>query len=468
MLRSTVLTAVLLLPTLALGATPEDLIGALDIDWGDVVPGTATTTHPTAGPSDPAMFDVRSSLGLFTPLEGPSMALIATDIAATIEDGLDHDFPPGGLGGDHATLQFALTVPADANSFSFNFSFFSREYPEYIGNIYNDLFSVHIDDGSGPMQIVFDAFGNPVSVNNALFVLTDPAPLANTGFEQHGATGWVTTLAPCTPGSELQVTFTLYDEADGIYDSAVLIDHWSFGEGEVEEPITDPSPETPMEIGFLSPKEGDLDGGYEVFIHGAGFSTATQVFVDDVLQAAELLDPEVLRIPAMPGAESERSVDLELVRGDEVLHLAAAFTYWDEDGAELPPVITGAAPARVHPDGDTELRVRGRDIAPDARALFVSPDGSLTTELDVLDRQDLGGGQAELLVLGPPQDEGWVDLVVLNPSGLRSTPGYPILVTEDAADPDLRPGPPGGCGCAAGGPAAMPLMLLLLGARRRR
>jgi hypothetical protein len=104
----------------------------------------------------------------------------------------------------------------------------SREYPEWVGSAYNDTFEVHLTSDAWSGQIVFDSFGSPMTVNNAFFTVVAPASLAGTGFDADGGTGWLTVVAPCVGGETIHLSFEIYDVADGVWDSAVLLDGFEF------------------------------------------------------------------------------------------------------------------------------------------------------------------------------------------------------------------------------------------------
>lgn len=472
------LLGLLAVPTLALAEQPPaELVDAMDINPADLVANSIDTVFDNGEASSSTMFDVRASLGVISPYNAPDMALLSTGNVNNIEQMLDFDYPPGGNGGDRATLGFSLNVPDNANSYSFNFYFLSREYPEWVGQIYNDQFEVYVENPSFSGQIVFDAFGNVVSVNNALFGVTDAAMLQGTGFDEDGGTGWVTTIAPVTGGSTLDITFTIHDEGDGVWDSAVLIDNFQFSTQDPpgDGPWTgDDTPDDPMEIAFLSPKEGDLGGGYAVTIHGDGFSETTSVLVDgSAIPSGELVlgtGGESITIQSMPESDTERSVDVELVRGDETVTLSDGFTYWDMSGGSVPPRITNVSPSEANPAGGTDVLVRGEGISMDATVVFVNEDGDeVSPDEDVVGR-DLGGGAVELTVVSPATEGGWTDLVVINPGGLRSEPGYPFLFTQDAAQPaGDGTGRTGACDVGgAGGASLLTLLLIGLASRLRR
>jgi len=217
--------------------SPEAVVIAMDIDMSLVVSGSIATpdgpaSHP--GPTGPQMFDVRSSLGVVSPYNAPSMGLLFTGNVDNIIE--DYDYLGDGRAGDYVTLTFDIEVPILANSFSFNFNFLSREFPARVGASVTDTFVVFSTSNAYMGQIVFDAFGNLVTVQNALFVIdgsNDPNLLVGTGFDQNGATGWLTTIAPCDPGEIMTLSFEIYDGADGTLDSGVLLDNFSFWEAEI-------------------------------------------------------------------------------------------------------------------------------------------------------------------------------------------------------------------------------------------
>ena len=489
MIRAAILAGLLAIPTAAQAAQPPaDCVDAIDIDPSWLVANSVDTNHPQFGASNPQMFDVITSLGVISPYNAPDACLLSTGNVDNIEQLVDNDFPPGGSQGDRATLSMVLNVPEYANSYSFNFYFLSREYPEWVGDIYNDKFEVFVENPAYAGQIVFDAFGNVVSVNNALFGVTDPGLLAGTGFDNDGGTGWVTTIAPVTGGSQLEVMFTIYDEGDGVWDSAVVIDNFQFSSQDPpgDGPWTgDDTPDVPMELAFLSPKEGDLAGGYPVLIHGFGFSETTSVVLDGNLldNSAFVLGTggETITLEDMPPSDTERSIDIAVVRDGDTITLTDAFTYWDTSGGSVPPRVTNVFPAEANPTGGTELRIRGEGFADDATVLFVFEPNEDGEVVDAAGEEplivELEGGIKEIIVYTPVVGSGWADLFVVNPdpsspdNPIRSDPGYPFLFTGDAAAPNTNDntGRAGGCSLSDGSAGAGLLALFaLLGLRRRR
>ncbi len=106
-----------------------------------------------------------------------------------------HDACPAATSiNDAVRLHLKLRAPADAQSFSFDFRFFTHEYPYYLCTIYNDMFAAILTDESGNSfidtdhdgfltdedgNISFDKNGNPISVNSAFFTSCQP-PSCNT------------------------------------------------------------------------------------------------------------------------------------------------------------------------------------------------------------------------------------------------------------------------------------------------
>ncbi|NIQ11973.1 MAG: hypothetical protein GWO23_21045 [Gammaproteobacteria bacterium] len=136
----------------------------------------------------------------------------------------------------------------NVNGFSFDFSFYSFEYPEWLCTEFNDQFVVLMDPppvGTFNGNIAFDSSSNPVSVNSALFEACVPtqgypcsrgtAELLGTGFDSWangigdaGATGWLRTTAPVMPGQEFKIRIVVWDTGDQLTDSTVILDNFQW------------------------------------------------------------------------------------------------------------------------------------------------------------------------------------------------------------------------------------------------
>ena len=53
-----------------------------------------------------------------------------------------------------------------------------------------------------------------------------------------GGTNWLKTTAPVDPGETVTVSFIIFDEGDGILDSAVNIDNFRWGSASIGSPVT--------------------------------------------------------------------------------------------------------------------------------------------------------------------------------------------------------------------------------------
>jgi putative metal-binding protein len=245
----------------------------------------------TNGPSDMRARIVASKFGTaITPKAGANMTLVSTGLAVDKssmsfvepQDGTDlknngtNPLPnlvgasKCGQGGavtkvqDYTEVVVQLKAPSNAQSFSFQFQFFSAEYPEFVCTNYNDEFLVIVQSSktyAQPTNISFDAKMNPITVNSGFFIVcqnggtpqtmncTQPvSAIAGTGFDDDdgagepigGSTGWLTTTAPIQPGEDVTLRFVIFDEGDGIYDSSALIDNFQWGAMSVTGPSTGP------------------------------------------------------------------------------------------------------------------------------------------------------------------------------------------------------------------------------------
>lgn len=186
-------------------------------------------------------------------------------------------FPKGAAGcpqdpsvNDVVNLHLELKAPRNASGIKFDFNFHSGEWPAFICSRFNDGFVAYLSakgfNGGKPDNISFDAKKNPVSVNNGFFdrctagaqvgcegtapststCPAGPAELAGTGFGvlgtycgaggqtvAGGATGWLSSQAPVTPGETFTLDLMIWDTGDGDLDSSVLLDNFQWVAGEI-------------------------------------------------------------------------------------------------------------------------------------------------------------------------------------------------------------------------------------------
>ena len=175
--------------------------------------------------------------------------------------------PPSADINDDVALEVTIRAPTNATGYKFALKFYSMEYPYWVCDSYNDQFIALVSPapaGSINGNIAFDSMHNPVSVNLGFFNVCDPtqkgdfafdciqssgtcptppspycplgtAQLAGTGFDTWdsefggaGATAWLTTQAPVTPGKDVTIRFAIWDTGDQNFDSTVLIDDFQW------------------------------------------------------------------------------------------------------------------------------------------------------------------------------------------------------------------------------------------------
>ncbi len=190
---------------------------------------------------------------------------------------------------DSVRLHLKMRAPETAKGISFDFRFFSREYPYYVCSKYNDFFlSILTDENGKPLadlngdgktddedgNISFDKNNNPVSVNNAFFTSCAEAPcgaeflnassdkcpatiacsdgkcggkMCTDGSDvlsayypdpylggsdlkkkRGGGTAWLTTKAPVKPGEIFNLDFYIWDTGDLRFDSTVILDNFQW------------------------------------------------------------------------------------------------------------------------------------------------------------------------------------------------------------------------------------------------
>jgi hypothetical protein len=139
---------------------------------------------------------------------------------------------------DRSQLRVTLTTPAGKRGFSFDFLFASAEYPEYLDRGYNDTFYAILEyaalNGGATTNIAFDDLGNEIEVDADFFEnAAHPcdeggSSWANDVEEGAGSTGWLRTSWPVAAGDTFDLTFSIHDEGDCLWDSMVLLDHFQW------------------------------------------------------------------------------------------------------------------------------------------------------------------------------------------------------------------------------------------------
>lgn len=193
-------------------------------DEGDCPTGVGTT--PVAG----------------FPTNGPSFAIITSGNAAIADDPNDANgsgrswgvsasvVGPGVY--DHQIVRIDLGA-ATGNCLAFDFKFLSEEYPEFVSSGYNDAFIAQLNTWAvtadpGNQQII--APGNFAAGAGDVISVDGSGPSAMTAEQAVGSTYDGSTLplvarASVTPGSTNSLYLTVFDQGDGVLDSAAFVDN---------------------------------------------------------------------------------------------------------------------------------------------------------------------------------------------------------------------------------------------------
>ena len=222
----------------ALGIDP-DLVESVRLGserFGDSDPlGSAVFSQTTSGfPTTGDSFFALSS--------GCAGRALDTDIDADVLSCALNDGPNGpGNATDLSQLELKLNVPAGANQLSFDFKFYSEEYPDFIGSPFNDGFVVEVGestftvDGSdlvAPDNQVFDEEGKPITINDTGVLGQNEDFAAGTAYgrpQNGGATSRLSTRIPIVGDQEtITLTFSIFDVNDQLYESTVFVDNLEF------------------------------------------------------------------------------------------------------------------------------------------------------------------------------------------------------------------------------------------------
>jgi hypothetical protein len=214
-------------------ATATELALAMGVPSSDLLAADLMESDPAGvGVSD-------SSLGTWFPTQGSTFAILSTGRAAdasspnnseslsTTLEGINNDQSE-----DLVRLHLQLKVPSEINCASFDFAFYSEEFPEWVGSSFNDTFTAQLNDPSlstsgtlvvAPGNFAFDTQKNIISVNT-LFGVSEP-----TGTTYDGVTPLLRASTAVVPNATIDVYFSIQDLGDSIYDSTVFLDNfvWS-------------------------------------------------------------------------------------------------------------------------------------------------------------------------------------------------------------------------------------------------
>jgi hypothetical protein len=255
---------------------------ALPTDWG-VLDSFGPATNPQGGTRLLAL-----SSGEARAPGQPDFVSSTTKDQCEFDKGYSSGFPPlgtwpkqgtcGTTGKPHdgVALDLKLRAPTNARALSFDFRFFTCEFPQYVCMVYNDVFAVLMVDATDastspiPMtdpiypDVSFDVSSSGmrevIGVNNQDFLsacqpgqvsgydaCAGTSQLTGSGFAAnesmtaagaHGASGWLVTQVPVTPGHTYVIRLAIWDSQDGILDSTAVVDGFRWLESPVSAAST--------------------------------------------------------------------------------------------------------------------------------------------------------------------------------------------------------------------------------------
>ncbi|MEZ4452719.1 MAG: choice-of-anchor L domain-containing protein [Nannocystaceae bacterium] len=135
---------------------------------------------------------------------------------------------------DKLTFTFKAMVPDNVESYSFNFAYFSSEWPTWVDTVFNDLFIA--------WQVSEAYTGNVTFIGDAPLTVTSLDPylstdgysnnepqLQGTGFTGHAGSDWFGANQNVVGGEVLWMTFMIADMGDSILATMTIVDnfHWN-------------------------------------------------------------------------------------------------------------------------------------------------------------------------------------------------------------------------------------------------
>ncbi len=203
---------------------------------GRWIRGASFSALPPFG--DPAAISTKRLAGF--PRHGRSFGIL-TSGGAKLADNKNNSGSTGQENGgpsirgarDVTIFRITLQVPKKANCLSVRFRFLSEEFPEFVNNIYNDAFIAELDVSNwdagstgnpkivAPNNFARTADGNPIRVNSVGDANVTAGRAKGTTYD--GATRILRASTPVSRGRHI-VYFSIFDQGDRAYDSAVFLD----------------------------------------------------------------------------------------------------------------------------------------------------------------------------------------------------------------------------------------------------
>ena len=133
-------------------------------------------------------------------------------------------------------FQFSVDVPVDTYGWTMDFNYLTAEYPNYVGDSFNDIFVVWESSEAYTGNVCF-VDGQPCTVTALAGAIQNTgaggsppgsAAMAGTGMSnsEGGGTGWYQIEAASVPEENVEITIALFDMGDSIFDTVTLVDNW--------------------------------------------------------------------------------------------------------------------------------------------------------------------------------------------------------------------------------------------------
>jgi hypothetical protein len=135
---------------------------------------------------------------------------------------------------DVVIMRVDLRVPRGANCLSFDFRFLSEEFPEFVGDQFNDAFIAELGRSTwdaatkdnpaitAPGNFATDTKGSPIRINKTGETGMSSGRAKGTTYD--GATRRLRASTPIKPGNR-KLYLSIFDQGDRIFDSAVFLDN---------------------------------------------------------------------------------------------------------------------------------------------------------------------------------------------------------------------------------------------------
>ncbi len=335
-------------------------------------------------------------------------AVLSTGNAASLPNAgtfADTDYSGGNIRGDTdydvTILEIDFTAPVGGSCLTFDVRFFSEEYPDYVGDIYNDAFIAELDATtwttssstiSAPNNFAHIS-GDPMSVNALPMSAPNGAGTAFDGItDSSGGASTLAYLAARTPlvAGPHTLYLSIFDQGDNFYDSAVFLDNLVIdntspcvsGVFSVDPEIniqgnntsiidgdTSPSLEDHTDFGNTSISSGTVDriftientGSYKLDLNGSPLVSITGTHASDFSVSTDPNTPiatsstTTFTVTFDPSAEGVRNATINIVNSD-ISENPYTFDIRGTGAIDtMPPTVTSVIRADINPTATSNV-----------------------------------------------------------------------------------------------------------------